>query len=1428
MKKLSLLLFAFCLSVMGWALNPNTGWNRLNTYVYDMGASLTTNNDTVVLTYKLNSAAVPGGVDYDDINPSSGGTGRGIQIYLLYKDEQGEWQRVQKDDGTDDYAFYRGTFKQGDNTAKIPVAEIPTNCKGKELTWEARVHGNVMRTLPTIVGAVTTKPYNAYGIAVNNDPTHKRFAQMYVSEAYPRQYTGWNKYGEGDVYKYANQMLEYTPLLGFQCAHFKHWHDNNESSHFASTWNWTQKIENYTITCTYSHNYEPNRIKVSEDGRIFTSSFHPKASCAVVEYSRGDRDTYNLGHHFYSTITNDYNDNDDLTNSDAIGGVDNPFLYRRCIGMDVKGKGENLKIILLWIDANACSYKNSNNATVQSAKFEIYEYEIGRAEKNGKSYLDPFDTASGYVHKIGEYDWDYKGATGGGAFYQGARYGVRNETAKTQLLYNNMSRGFADLAYGPNNDVWVKIDYCFSKNATAQIIRVKLSDGSTTPYTVAQNTTANYGGSGILIKGDLLITSPTDKTICMYQINANGELTATNNIPTAKYTITDERIGTWVTGFATDFAGNLFSLTQAATNGENYTANVLGIAMPYKTAITTRAKGTFTVTDPIPNILATDLRYDIVRGKNQYEFSFNVNTKPEEAQIRFYESYEDMQKSLNVVNADDFDGTNTNKPVYVYNIPQNKLIQGRIAVTLGAVGGQADANGVINNNRLPAGVLYWSVYVKAPRKSSVFAPIYRLIGQTHATEGYERKHATVNNYPETDGFGNIIVAHNPQNTTNDATRPEKGLRIYGISNSGNDEHAYTNTDRYSLRATYLNKNSTTGMLNYPRRMDVAPDGTVYIADEGSPTTNKNWKDVNNGPVIHVRGGVKVWDPAAPNKFTQFSNNEICTAMGVALWDGKLYATNTYDEYVKHFSGTVNYTKEQQANTLQYGWNGFVQYDKVNEFYTTSNDGTWDNFWSKNSRAQKRALGRGDAAGNIAIVAMDKGVWMCQHKEHNRAVKDATYQPLADNLDGYILSFVPYGSNTRTWRSCVENGVDHFDTPGSRIERADASDFSQKKTSPVQSTPGGGIAYKKVNGKEYLYVVNHDGNIAQLEITSWSGSGTTATPTIPIANIKILTTPADTKGTKVETLNGRTASWTGAYITSMTFDYAGNLVTTTGKNYHDGPQDIVIYTMPYDRVNAREIQAPNSCRMIPERIAHLDMDKKDLDDLIAEHQIDHPSGCAIDLYRPIQGGEFNTICLPYTLDLKTLPEGHPLYEAELKEYKGLNLNTVGGEKVLELVFTDVSDRVIIANKPYIIQPEENYNSIIRFAGPLKLTNTTGEAADYWENSNNYNMTFQGIIPYQEITPTIRDGISLTLMLVADNRLAAMTAAGNMYGFRGYFELNQPLPKGMRTRITTSKGTTTNTTIVVDGKKVNVEKFLQEGRVYIRMGDSLYTVDGQLVK
>ena len=1366
MKKLLLILSAIFVSVMAWAqTNDDTGLAyTLNPYAYDLSSSWDASTKKLTVRFTLN--AVPN-LNGDSQNSVTDGEPNGIQIYAV--DPSGNRYRIggpgrnviqdahvnKKGQYVLELDLSSGLTVGGTNPGQKIPDDVP-------LTWEVRVKGRSKRATTMTCTNAGWRPYHTHGVAVSKNKDSKHFGKIFVTENSDTKPANWSWLNTR-----VPGLLEYDPIK------------------LTSTTQADQAVGHKGGT-----GLEPHRVRISEDGRIFVTSYpytsYPSktgTSTAVWELVDG---TYRP-----------------IITCDANG-------TGRVVAMDVKGSGPNLKMLVCELIPHQGTYPSPN--TQNRGQLRIREYNIGTsttsrgiADASRVIYYNDYRTAAGYQGMI------YQA-------YQGGWYMA--------------TEGMVNIAYGAGNAIWLKLG--FNSNQVRQ--RIVYFDGTNnclTYYDTGGNTsstgmratqltdtyvTGMLGGDGFLIQGDTLITAGIDK-VYLFKIGSAGTLSSLTSVSTISGTF--HATNNWVNDFAIDPAHNLYAVSASARN-------LMVVSLPYSGSVTTPAPAgnTFVLADPIPNILATDLRFAPDGNSDRYVFSFNVNTTPQVAQIRFYKSYgdngeNDMKKNLAKINADDYPGEDSITPSFVYDIPTNQLKQGKISVSLGMCGGTIE-DGKINNGKLPRGEWYWSVYVEAPRKSSVFAPIYRLVGQTHATEGYERKHATVNNYPETDGFGNIIVAHNPQNTTNDATRPEKGLRIYGISDSGNDEHAYTNTDRYSLRATYLNKNATTGMLNYPRRMDVASDGKVYIADEGSPTDDKNWKDVANGPVIHVRGGVKVWDPATPKNFTLFSDNKIFTATSVALWNGKLYATNTYDEYVKHLNGKTNYTKDQQANTSQYGWNGFVQYDKVDEFYTTSNDGTWDNFWSKNSRAQERALGRGDAAGNIALVAMDKGVWMCQHKEHNRAVKDATYQPLADNLDGYILSFVPYGSNTRTWRSCIENGVDNYDTPGSRKERADASDFSQKLNSPVQSTPGGGIAYKKVNGKEYLYVVNHDGNIAQLEITSWSGSGTTAKPTIPIENIKILTTPAETKGTKEASAGGYSTTWTGAYITSMTFDYAGNLVTTTGKNYHDGPQDIVVYTMPYDRVNAREIQAPNSCRYIPERVSHLNMGDGELSNIILENQ---GNTCHVDIYRPMFNTSFSTICLPFDVDLSEA-SANEYKDAKLMRFAEAVITEVNNEKMLELQFTEITNGQLEAGIPYLIQPQEPITQIVHLAQQVSFKSITPEdqEVNFTDEDQNNSITFKGIIPYQQIEVANKPW---PLIVVDNNRLAEVSTTGYINGFRAYFQLAEELEPGTKAAISMRKPTPTNV-ITIDGKRVNIEKFLREGRVYIRVGDSLYTISGEKVE
>ena len=1364
MKKLSLLFLTLYVSLATWAAT-------LNPYAYNLSSTWNEATQELTVRFKLNA------------HPNMGGSksGKGIQIFAIDPSDNNKQYYIYGVPGN--IINEKIAANSLDYELTIPITGVTWNGAdvlpaGKNLTWAVNVAGlnKDDKASPVVVNDnIANRPYSPHGIAVNNDQNSPDFGSIYVTEC-TDGVSGdatWNWLASSK----GRSLLKYDPTLKYQTSYRKH-KDGDATSELFSLRNGNNLLE-------------PHRVRISDDGRIFVSSYNQNGS------QTGKPAVWEL-----QKTTGKY--------TEVI--THNPSYGDRVIGMAVKGSGTGLKLLLCYWNLTSYvlkGYEYSWNGTAF----------VNAALKFTYTPSDQLKTGMGVVHN--------------------------NQ-------YYCFSDGFVNVAYGAkdNSTIWLGIDLFLNTNYVAYNTRLvhfnssgnKLEDNTTVvSYGNGPDEYWYYGGAGFvpyvdqntkterIAMGRAKIGSGYHGRFCVFDINNSGAIAS---IP---YKLKDGiNTGAVVNDFAIDRAHNVYavSFTDGTTaNGKvsngttsNGTGRLIAIAMPYGGATMTIAPSTnadanryFNV-KPVPNILATDLRCEPHVTQNRYIFSFNTNTKPEEAQIRFYYSYEDMQKSLNVVNADNYNGTNANKPAFVYNIPDGKLKQGRIEVELGGVCGKLDANNVIINDSLPAGVLYWSVYVKT-RESSAFAPIYEQ--STTGEDAHHRLHATVNNYPETDGFGHIYAVN--YYAEFDA---KNGLMDYSFNPNGNsidEQNNIKNNNRYKLVKNYLNPTGNKPKFTNQRRLVVAPDGKVYIADAGSSLAfNAN----ADRPWMFTGGGVFVWNPNTQTgneiQISVFSTKDqysTATAVDIYNHDGqlKLYATNTYGEFENHYSGkkywkNYQYTEDNQANVNIYGWNGFKEF----------NLGTPNNILLEETTGTVlHSLGMGDGNGNIGIVATEKGIWMAQHRLNDVQYTidvfkaDNSSKPaLPDNTENYILSFVPYGSNTRTWRSCTTKGINYS---GSSYTQTGASELTQLPSSPLQACPGAGLAYRKTNGKEFLYIVNHQGNIVELQITGWSDN----TP-----SIKYIKTYPGSGPKAVFQNTGRKQG----IINTMCFDYAGNLITTSGLEYlgSTSTQHIIVYTMPYDRVNAREIQAPNSCRMIPERVAHLDMSAREMD-LVIQGHVGH-AGCAIDLYRPLQGGMFNTICLPFELNLGSLPADHPLKNAKLQAYTGLKLNTVGGEKMLELVFTDVNDNIIRANTPYIIRPEndEGINHIIRFAGPLQLTSTTGNAVQQTEAGGTYSITYQGIVPFQLVQPTFQDGESLTLMLVAGNRLAEMTAQGNMYGFRGYFELNTPLPRGMQTRITSSKDAPTNTTIVVDGKKVNVEKFLREGRVYIRVGETLYTINGEKVE
>ena len=1408
MKKLSLLLLTLCLSLATWAQTNSTAGlaYTLNPYAYDLAIkSWDPATRMLTVTFKLN--AVPN-LDGDGYNSVTDGEPNGIQIYAVNPRTGEEFRiggpgRADIQKGTQDGVYeYTMNLSAGTTVGgNAATKQLPLD---EPLTWKVRVKGRNKGSGFTAPRHVTARPADfkrpryVLGVSIGKNPLSPNFGKMFTTELEDGSsssstsstwYWLYNALYDANYKESHRRMpavLEFTPQLKFKGVHKKYIDDGASNSHFS--------LQKYS---------EPHRVRVSEDGRIFVSSYHQGAGAAVKEY---------LGNNTFRTVIKfDASINNDNQNSTEY--PTNSKYNRRAVDFDVKGSGDDLNILVAWVKPKGSPATGNNKQW--NTSIEIYEYKVGK-----------------------EYDIDQ---TNGGTLV--ARYIESNPSNHLcgflfQSYYATgycAQRALIGVGYGSgNNDIWLKVDpgVNFGESVPQARIMYFNKQKGLAPQKVSELAVGErfevvaydgmpagefYGGGSFIVKDNKLYTyvaisaSNSAGKLRIYTINNDGSLSKDTDISL-------NVSAPWANGFAIDYANNLYMVSE-------WLGDIKTISLPYSGTIETPAptNSTFTIAKPVPNILATDLRLEI-NNANEYTFSFNTNTKPEEAEIRFYSSYDAMKNSLNVVNADNYNGTNANKPVCFYRIPSDRLKQGRVEVTLGGVGGTVDANGEITNSRIPAGELYWSVYVKT-RESSAFAPIYEQ--STTGEDAHNRLHATVNNYPETDGFGHIYAVN--YYTEFDA---RNGLMEYSFNPNGNsidDQNNIKNPNRYKLVKNYLNPSGNKPKFTNQRRLAVAPDGKVYIADCGQSYPFDADAD---RPWMFKGGGVFVWNPNTQTgneiQISLFSTkDQYSTATAVDIYNHngqlKLYATNTYGEFDNHYNkGNLwkgkEYTEANQADVNIYGWNGFKEF----------NLGTPNNILLEETTGTVlHSLGMGDGNGHISLVAMEKGVWMAQHRLNDVQysidlfkANNSSKPALPDNTENYILSFVPYGSNTRTWQSCTSRGITYS---GSTYSQAGASELTQLPTSPVQACPGAGLAYRKTNGKEFLYIVNHQGNIVELQITSWSGT----TPSVKY----IKTYPG----------SGRKASFqnTGrmqGIINTMCFDYAGNLITTSGTVYLGGSTDnldIIVYTMPYDRVNAREIQAPNSCRMIPERLAYLDMSAREMELIINNHK-DH-DGCAIELFRPLQAGMFNTICLPFELDFANLPNEHPFKDAEVRAFTGATLEDVGGEKVLSLVFSDITkgeQKVMGANTPYLLQPVADIVGSVRFDYPIKLTSIYGNSVgqDY-DNDKINDITFQGVIPItslEAIYSTDGTNTPLTLLLVADNRLAALTSNSDMRGFRAYFQLAKPLPPGTAAKIVGKKPVTTNTTIVVDGKKVNVEKFLREGRVYIRVGETLYNMSGEIIE
>lgn len=572
MKKLLFILSAILVSVMGWAQNP---------YAYGLSCDLSVDEQILTINYSLNVKATS------------------VQVEIL------------DGSGNTCYTEQSAPANKGANSIKISTSSLPNET---QLNWRVIVNGGNTGAQPTVpVWAVSKRPNAVHGVAVNNDQQSANFGKIYAAESMMTNATN-------DKWTWLNgnvpALLEYNQDLSFSAFHKKSKQNGTTVSNFSTS--------------------EPNRVRVSADGRIFVASYHSNSSTAVWEYT---------GSGNYNTII------------PRTAGSN-----LRPTSIDVKGSGKDLKLLVTY-------YDNKVDETNKIAKVYCYEYPIGTSTSQY--------TAAGTLKA--QYNDSKQGSTFG-LLYQAV---INN--------WNAYTVGMISAVYGDNNMIWMKIDFSVNQKIRSKVIAFNSS--KTTPLKendLPLSTNYYYGGDGIVVKGNLLVTG-NNCAIHFYQTNTDGSITTKYNDLS---TIHNNTIYTnvWINDLAIDHANNLYVVSA-------YAGNMMVVALPNGGKTTTKAPDRYKFKVPYP---ASNLQYAPVEGKNQYKFTFKVDATPRNVELRFYDTKEKMLKG-----GDDY--------AFQYS-SFNAVAKGNMSVTFDAVKGtitdkglnDPDGNGVLN---LPPGEYYWCVCV---------------------------------------------------------------------------------------------------------------------------------------------------------------------------------------------------------------------------------------------------------------------------------------------------------------------------------------------------------------------------------------------------------------------------------------------------------------------------------------------------------------------------------------------------------------------------------------------------------------------------------------------------------------------------------------------------------------------------------------------
>ena len=321
-------------------------------------------------------------------------------------------------------------------------------------------------------------------------------------------------------------------------------------------------------------------------------------------------------------------------------------------------------------------------------------------------------------------------------------------------------------------------------------------------------------------------------------------------------------------------------------------------------------------------------------------------------------------------------------------------------------------------------------------------------------------------------------------------------------------------------------------------------------------------------------------------------------------------------------------------------------------------------------------------------------------------------------------------------------------------------------------------------------------------------------------------------------------------------YYGNKCTSSSPGY-DITTPVTVDNIAYDCVYARWLEPTlhegyvTDEQMIAERRDSYNNFNLDLIKIL------NGQNAALQIDRKLQGGMYNTMCLPFAINGKTEfaaikyadGTGKPFASVgdfSLVRYTG----STPQEEAMVLTFQELGDGDILpANTPFLLKPNNDITKLLQY-GTAKtievVVHDPGQVVESDDEGDDGTGEGGVIIPQTpaEYALTVvpdENGISYTgvlapttipegsVLLVANNRLAQSTG-GEMKGMRGFFTpLPLPIQQPMAIQITTKEGATTYLDAVnMTSETKAATKILYNGQIYILRGNEVYTITGAKVK